>query len=49
MVNFFAEHIDAEEVKIEANWGLTQIHGRQLLPETGFGDGFYYCRIKKIG
>lgn len=48
MVNFFAEHTDAEEVKIEANWGLTQIHGRQLLPETGFGDGFYYCRIKKI-
>lgn len=47
MVNFFAEHADAEEVKIDAKWGLTQIHGRQLLPETGFGDGFYYCRIKK--
>ena len=48
MVNFFAEHADAKEIKIEANWGLTQIHGRQLLPETGYGDGFYYCRIEKI-
>ncbi len=47
MVNFFAEHADAEEIKIEAKWGLTQIHGRQLLPETGFGDGFYYCKIQK--
>lgn len=48
MVNFFAEHADAKEIKIEANWGLTQIYGRQLLPETGYGDGFYYCRIEKI-
>ncbi|RZG77601.1 16S rRNA (cytosine(967)-C(5))-methyltransferase RsmB [Acinetobacter sp. WCHAc060033] len=47
MVNFFAEHADAKEVKIDAKWGLTQIHGRQLLPETGFGDGFYYCKIQK--
>ena len=47
MVNFFAEHANAEEIKIEAKWGLTQIHGRQLLPETGFGDGFYYCKIQK--
>lgn len=48
MVQFFADHTDAKEVKIEENWGLKQIHGRQLLPETGFGDGFYYCRIEKI-
>lgn len=48
MIDFFAEHVDAQEVKIDANWGLTQTYGRQLLPETGFGDGFYYCRIEKI-
>ncbi|WP_111861275.1 16S rRNA (cytosine(967)-C(5))-methyltransferase RsmB [Acinetobacter sp. CFCC 10889] len=48
MVNFFTEHADAEEIKIDAKWGLTQIHGRQLLPETGFGDGFYYCKIQKM-
>ncbi len=48
MVQFFAEHTDAKEVKIDENWGIEQIHGRQLLPETHYGDGFYYCRIKKI-
>lgn len=48
MIDFFAEHADAKEIKIEADWGIEQIHGRQLLPETNHGDGFYYCRIKKV-
>lgn len=48
MVEFFAEHNDAKEVKIEADWGIEQTHGRQLFPETDRGDGFYYCRIQKI-
>jgi 16S rRNA (cytosine967-C5)-methyltransferase len=48
MVEFFAEHTDAEEIKIDADWGIEQIHGRQLLPQTDHGDGFYYCRIKKL-
>ncbi len=48
MVEFFAEHTDAEEIKIDADWGIEQIHGRQLLPQTEHGDGFYYCRIKKL-
>ncbi|WP_411691868.1 16S rRNA (cytosine(967)-C(5))-methyltransferase RsmB [Acinetobacter gandensis] len=47
MVNFFASHADAQEVKIDADWGIEQIHGRQLFPEVGHGDGFYYCRITK--
>ena len=47
MVNFFAEHADAKEVKIEADWGIEQIHGRQLFPARDHGDGFYYCRIQK--
>ncbi len=47
MVNFFANHADAQEQKIEAEWGIEQIHGRQLLPQSGQGDGFYYCRIMK--
>ena len=47
MVNFFAAHADAQEVKIDADWGIEQIHGRQLFPEVGRGDGFYYCRISK--
>ena len=48
MVNFFATHTDAQEVKIDADWGIEQIHGRQLFPEYGKGDGFYYCLIQKI-
>ena len=47
MVNFFANHADAQEQKIEAEWGIEQIHGRQLLLQSGQGDGFYYCRIMK--
>ena len=47
MVEFFANHTDAEEIKIEADWGVEQIHGRQLFPKVGYGDGFYYCRIVK--
>ena len=48
MVQFFAEHPDAQEIKIDADWGVAQIHGRQLFPETDHGDGFYYCRIQKV-
>jgi 16S rRNA (cytosine967-C5)-methyltransferase len=48
MQSFFTEHTDAKEVKIEATWGIEQIHGRQLLPQEGYGDGFYYCKIEKI-
>ena len=48
MIDFFDNHTDAQEVKIEADWGIEQIHGRQLLPQVGRGDGFYYCRIEKI-
>ncbi|MCL9675513.1 16S rRNA (cytosine(967)-C(5))-methyltransferase RsmB [Acinetobacter sp. ACZLY 512] len=48
MQAFFAEHGNASELKIEADWGIEQAYGRQLLPTSGQGDGFYYCRIKKI-
>ena len=47
MQQFFSEHQNAKEVKIDANWGITQLYGRQLLPKEGRGDGFYYCRIEK--
>ncbi|MDR2061687.1 MAG: 16S rRNA (cytosine(967)-C(5))-methyltransferase RsmB, partial [Acinetobacter sp.] len=48
MAAFFAEHADAEEIKINTDWGIEQTHGRQLLPSAQSGDGFYYCRIKKL-
>ncbi|WP_180160158.1 16S rRNA (cytosine(967)-C(5))-methyltransferase RsmB [Acinetobacter sp. YH12054] len=47
MIEFFANHADAQEIKIEAEWGVEQIHGRQLFPKAGYGDGFFYCRIQK--
>ncbi|WP_180178344.1 16S rRNA (cytosine(967)-C(5))-methyltransferase RsmB [Acinetobacter sp. YH01005] len=47
MVEFFANHANAQEIKIEADWGVEQIHGRQLFPKVGYGDGFFYCRIQK--
>ena len=47
MVNFFTNPADAQEQKIEAECGIEQIHGRELLPQSGHGDGFYYCRIMK--
>ncbi|MEE1122721.1 MAG: 16S rRNA (cytosine(967)-C(5))-methyltransferase RsmB, partial [Acinetobacter pseudolwoffii] len=48
MVEFLAQPADAKEIKIEADWGIEQIHGRQLLPKADQGDGFFYCRIEKI-
>ncbi|MFT4020879.1 MAG: 16S rRNA (cytosine(967)-C(5))-methyltransferase RsmB [Acinetobacter sp.] len=48
MIDFFAHHPDAQEDKISASWGIEQVHGRQLLPQNQSGDGFYYCRIKKV-
>ena len=47
MVEFFADHPDAKEIKISADWGIEHIHGRQLLPSNQSGDGFYYCHIQK--
>ena len=48
MQQFFAQHADAREIKIVTDYGVEQQYGRQLLPEAGRGDGFYYCRIEKI-
>lgn len=48
MLDFFATHDDAKEIILEVDWGIAQAHGRQLLPQHGQGDGFYYCLIQKI-
>lgn len=47
MVDFFSTHSDAQEIKIDADWGVEQIHGRQLFPQVGRGDGFFYCLMQK--
>lgn len=38
---------DAEHKVIDANWGISQAYGRQLLPQTQGHDGFYYALISK--
>ena len=47
--NFLSAHDDATEIKIEADWGKSCDYGRQLFPGEQDADGFYYCRLKKIG
>lgn len=45
--NFMRHHSDAEEIKIQADWGQLCKYGRQLLPGEQDADGFYFCRLKK--
>jgi len=46
--NFLNLNSDAEELHISDDWGIKQMHGRQLLPlDSKSGDGFYYCILEK--
>ncbi|WP_447743934.1 16S rRNA (cytosine(967)-C(5))-methyltransferase RsmB [Pseudomonas nicosulfuronedens] len=38
----------ARELDLPGPWGLKQPHGRQLLPQPGGHDGFYYAKLIKI-
>lgn len=38
----------ARELDLPGPWGLKQPHGRQLLPQQGGHDGFYYAKLIKI-
>ncbi len=44
---FIASQTDAIDQPIDADWGLQQPCGRQLLPQTGGHDGFYYACLRK--
>lgn len=44
---FLAEHSDAVELLIEADWGAAGVCGRQILTGDSAMDGFYYARIGK--
>lgn len=45
--NFLKSHINAQEVKLEIDWGDDAIVGKQQLPKLEF-DGFYYAKLKKL-
>lgn len=45
---FLATHDDAQELSIDAEWGLAAGHGRQILTGDHGMDGFYYARLRKL-
>ena len=45
---FLGRTMDARSDPIEAPWGLIRGPGRQILPEAGGMDGFFYARLKRI-
>ena len=45
---FLAEHHDAVELPIEADWGYAGSHGRQIMTGESAMDGFYYVRLGKF-
>ncbi len=42
---FLEAEPSAKENLIEADWGIKQTHGRQILPGDHGMDGFYYCLL----
>jgi len=48
IASFIADHDDAKEVVIKADWGQTCDYGRQILPGENNMDGFYYACLTKI-
>jgi len=44
---FLAEHSDAVELPIDADWGVAGACGRQILTGESAMDGFYYARLSK--
>ncbi len=47
MEAFIARQQDASCEQLDMAWGLEQPCGRQLLPQAGGHDGFYYARLHK--
>lgn len=45
---FLGRNPGARELDLPGPWGLKQPHGRQLLPQQGGHDGFYYAKLIKI-
>jgi 16S rRNA (cytosine967-C5)-methyltransferase len=45
--DFITATPNAALIPIDAEWGIRTRHGRQLLPQVGGPDGFYYTLIEK--
>jgi 16S rRNA (cytosine967-C5)-methyltransferase len=46
IADFLYNHDDASEIKIDLDWGIKTVIGRQQLPSHDF-DGFYYAKLIK--
>jgi 16S rRNA (cytosine967-C5)-methyltransferase len=44
---FISQSEDALHIEIDAPWGILREHGRQLFPQMGGHDGFYYALLEK--
>ena len=44
---FLKDHIDASELKIDADWGVERPRGRQLFAQESGHDGFYYACLTR--
>lgn len=47
VAEFIAAHEDVEHIDIDASWGQARPFGRQLMPQIGGHDGFYYAKLRK--
>ncbi len=45
--NFLSSHPDSFEIPINADWGIKEIFGRQIIVGDNGMDGFYYARLSK--
>jgi len=46
IADFLHSHDDASEIKIDLDWGVKAVIGKQQLPTHEF-DGFYYAKVRK--
>ncbi len=46
---FLQRHNDAQEITIDASWGMQRPHGRQIISGQDQMDGFYYAKLRKTG
>ncbi len=47
IVRFVSSQNDANSIKIDADWGTADVHGRQILTGQQNMDGFYYALLEK--
>jgi len=47
IARFLKQHPEATEIELNADWGISRPHGRQLFPEAEGHDGFYYALLEK--